>query len=451
MRLISQILRKSPADRVAEFGGREHAGWGWAFAVLIAGASFAPARAQKAASRPAGLDAAALARSAEDALNRKDFPSAVKALKSLVEIEPDSDAAWLDLGYAYSGLHDSPEAVSAYEKTIALKPDLFAARINLGILLLESHQPQAALVHLEKAVMLKPEHARAHLYYGRALAQAGQPEAAEKQFRQTIALNPQAAMAHYDLGQLELSEKHYTDALAEFQQAAQMDAALSQASLGAALASEGLRQNAQAAAYFEQYLAAKPDDQETRFHLARIYLSQGKNDRAQAALERVYQTNPKLPGVAAALGDVNALLKNFLESEKFYRQALSATPQAADLHRALGRTLLDEQKFPEAESEFRAALKIDPHSRDAAQGLASSLYLEKRYAEAVPIIQALLQLPNPPHGYYFILATCYDDLRDRPQALAAYEQFLELSHGESPDQEWQARQRAKLLRRELRK
>jgi hypothetical protein len=47
------------------------------------------------------------------------------------------------------------------------------------------------------------------------------------------------------------------------------------------------------------------------------------------------------------------------------------------------------------------------------------------------------------------LATCYDHLQARPQALAAYEKFLELSQGKNPDQEWQARQRAKLLKREL--
>ena len=54
-------------------------------------------------------------------------------------------------------------------------------------------------------------------------------------------------------------------------------------------------------------------------------------------------------------------------------------------------------------------------------------------------------------GLFFVLATCYDHLQDRPQALESYEKFLKRSQGKSPDQEWQATQRAKLLRRELRK
>jgi hypothetical protein len=60
-------------------------------------------------------------------------------------------------------------------------------------------------------------------------------------------------------------------------------------------------------------------------------------------------------------------------------------------------------------------------------------------------------LPNPPAPVFFILATCYDHLHIRLQALENYERFLTLSQDQNPDQEWQARQRAKLLRRELRK
>jgi cytochrome c-type biogenesis protein CcmH/NrfG len=168
-------------------------------------------------------------------------------------------------------------------------------------------------------------------------------------------------------------------------------------------------------------------------------------------LQAVYRANPQLPGVAAALGDVCALLKRFGESEKFYRQALAAKPGEPDLHRALGQTLLDQEKFAEAEAAFRASLRLDAKSQEALKGLATSLYLQKRYGEAIPLIENLVRASEAPAGLFFVLATCYDDLHDQPKALQAYERFLELSHEQSPDQEWQARQRVKLLRRELRK
>ena len=404
---------------------------------------------QKPAASPA--DVPALLKTASEALDRNDLASAAKALKAVVEKEPGMAAAWFNLGYAYSGLHEDDEAVLAYQKALQLQPDLFEAQLNLGILLIQMKRGAESVPYLEKAVALKPEHTRAHLYYGRALGLAGQPDAAEKQFEDALRFDPSLAIAHFDLGQVRLGKKDYEHALTSFQKAADADPKLAQAELGIALALEGLKSAPEAATHFEKYLAATPGDLETRFHLARINLQEGNNDKALENLQAVYQASPRTPGVAAALGDVCALLKRFAESEKYYRLAVAASPGESDLHRALGQTLLDQEKFAEAESEFRAALKLDSRNRDAAHGLASSLYLQKRYPEALPLFEQLSRAPNPSAGIFFVLATCYDHLHDLPNAIKNYERFLELSHDQSPDQEWQARERLKPLRRELRK
>jgi tetratricopeptide (TPR) repeat protein len=392
-----------------------------------------------------------LLHAAEDALNRKDFAAAVKPLKTLADHQPDAYPVWFNLAYAYSGLHQNQEATEAYRHAIQLKPDLFEARLNLGILLLEMSDPRGARDQLEKAAALKPADARTHLYYARALAQSGpeDADAAGKEYRKALELDPKLPQAQFDLAQLEFKQKHYAEALAAFQQAGASDPAFVQAQLGMALASEGLGKHDDAIAGFEKYLAAKPNDLETRFHLARLYLESNQNEKARQALETVYAAKPATPGITAALGDVNAALKNFPDAEKYYRLALQASPNDSDLHRALGRTLLRLDKPDQAEAEFRLTLKLDPHNADAADGLASSLYVEKRYAEVIPLLTQLAKTPTAGPALYFVLATCYDQLRDRRNALEAYEHYLALSHNQNPDQEWQAQQRAKLLRRML--
>ncbi len=392
-----------------------------------------------------------LLHTAQDAINKRDFPEAVKALKGVVAQQPGIPEAWFNLGYAYTALHEPDEAVAAYRKTLEIAPDLFQARLNLGILLMEQKQPQAALEHLQKASVLKPDHARAHLYYARALAQTGQPAAAAKEFQQAARLDPRLATAQYELGQMQLEQKHAAEALAAFQQALTIDPTLTQAELGAALAAEATNDPAQAAAHFEKYLASRPDDVETQFHLARLYLQQNQTEKAHDTLLPVYKVRPDLPGLTAALGDVCARLKNLPQAEKYYQLAVAAQPGVVDLHRAYGEILLKEQKFPEAQAQFMAALKLDSHNRDAAIGLASCLDLQKKYAEAIPILEQLAKQPDAAPYVFFVLATCYDHLMARKEALASYEHFLQISHGAAPDQEWQATQRAKLLRRELSK
>jgi len=407
--------------------------------------------AQESASRIHSPDVPTLLHTAQDALGRSDFAAAADALKQVVQAQPNLTRAWFNLGYAYTALHKYEEAIAAYRKAVELEPNLFEARLNLGILLFELNDPQAALEHLEKAATMRPDYLRAQLYYGWALARTGQMERAEKQYKAVLQLDRKLATAHEGLGQLYMQEKRYQEALSAFQDAYGEDPSLAQAQLGEALAEEGLNNKADATAQFEKYLAVRPDDLETRFHLARLYLELGKNEQALQGLRTVYRVKPETPGLAAALGDVCALLKQFSESEKFYRQALLAAPADPDLHRALGQTLLEENKLSEAEAEFRTALKGNPRSLEAGQGLATSLYLQKRYPEAIPLLEALARAPNPPPILIFALASSYDNLHVLQKALDNYQRFLQLSKGQSPDHEWQATQRVKLLRHQLQK
>jgi tetratricopeptide (TPR) repeat protein len=388
---------------------------------------------------------------ANDALTRKDYAGAVTALTSIVALHPDFVPAWYDLGFAYTGLNEPQEAIKAYQKAVELDPNHFLAQSNLGSLLMQENQPEAALGHLQKAVATKPENARAHLNYARALAEIGQPGDAEKEFHEAARLDPQMAIASLELGQLELQQKRPEEALAAFQTALAVDPKSDQAELGAALAAEDLNDSAQAAAHLEKYLAANPDDLAARLQLGRVDVKTREYAKADDIFEDLYRRKPDLTGLTAELGDVNALIKKLPEAEKYYRLAVASNPSDADLHRALGEVLQNQRKFPEAEKEFRNSLQLDSHNRAAAIGLAFSLNFQKNYEAAIPLFEKLATFPDADPTLFFVLATCYDHLRQVKPALANYETFLKLSNGKFPDQEWQATQRAKLLRRELEK
>jgi len=52
-------------------------------------------------------------------------------------------------------------------------------------------------------------------------------------------------------------------------------------------------------------------------------------------------------------------------------------------------------------------------------------------------------------GTWFLTAIMLDAAHQLKPALAAYQRFLALSQGKSPDQEFQARQRARIIQKEL--
>src|SRR5207247_5781974 len=64
--------------------------------------------------------------------------------------------------------------------------------------------------------------------------------------------------------------------------------------------------------------------------------------------------------------------------------------------------------------------------------ISTALYLEKRYAEAVRMFETESREAGAPALTFFVLASCYDHLHLVPEALAAYEKFLDLSNGKNP-------------------
>jgi tetratricopeptide (TPR) repeat protein len=427
-----------------------------------AGKNSAGAQAGSSSAQP---DVPALIQQAGDALEHKDYRAALDPLKTVTSAEANSASpgeksqaaiAWYYLGYAYHGLAQDAEARSAYEKAADLNPDLYQAQLNLGRLLLAMHDPAGAVSHLQKAVALKPAGARLHLDLGLALQSSGQDAAAEPELRQALTLDPKLDEAAYELGQVEFDQKRYAEAAADFKKALEIDPRRADAEFGLATVSETLGQAAEAEQDFEQCLKLQPENASVRFHLAELYLREKKMEPAIDHLEELEKAHAPIPGLDRALADAYAAAGKWSDSEAYDRKALAAAEAAtssnvdlAELHRSLGEALLKENKTPDAVSEFDQALRLDGRNVEAAKGLASGLYLEKNWAEAAPMIERLLQSPAAAPGLYFLLATCYDHLRDRQHALDAYKEFLSRSKGSNPDQEWQAQQRAKLLSREL--
>jgi tetratricopeptide (TPR) repeat protein len=118
---------------------------------------------------------------------------------------------------------------------------------------------------------------------------------------------------------------------------------------------------------------------------------------------------------------------------------------------AYGRSLRDEHKLLPAAQQFLAATKIKPDSVPAWNELASALIINENYAEGLTALDHIRALGKEIPGNYFLRAITLDKLKLKPQALAAYQQFLASDDNAHPDQEFQARQRMRIIENELKK
>ncbi len=94
-------------------------------------------------------------------------------------------------------------------------------------------------------------------------------------------------------------------------------------------------------------------------------------------------------------------------------------------------------------------MKAKPEAGPTWNELGSVLYLAEDYQPALAAFDRGRQLGENTAGNAFLRAIILDKLHQLKPALEAYRQFLATSEGKNPDQEWQARQRVRILQREL--
>jgi len=116
-----------------------------------------------------------------------------------------------------------------------------------------------------------------------------------------------------------------------------------------------------------------------------------------------------------------------------------------------GRILRDQRKFPLAAQDFFRGTKIKPDSVEAWSELAGALVLAEELPSALGALDHVAALHAEKPGHVYLRAIVLDKINQRKPALESYERFLDMSNGQRPDEEFKARQRVRILQRELNK
>ena len=382
---------------------------------------------------------------AEAAIDKKDYPTAEALLKKVVGDAPNNYQAWFDLGFVENALGNTQESIAAYRKSVSAKPDVFESNLNLGLMLAKTGQADAEQF-LRAATTLTPTSnreqglARAWLSLGHIL-ESSNPEGAIQAYLRAAALTPKDPEPHLSAGLLLEKQNRFADAEQQYRQVLTIDPQSSEALTG--LANLYLRGNRliDAEQVLRQLASLRPQDPTVHLELGRVLAASGNNDQAIQELESASKLAPADPSVERQLADLYSASQMYDQAEAKYRSLVAENPRDAEAHHGLGVVLMKEKKFAAAEQELLTAVKLKPDYGEAYGDLAVAANENKDYELAIKAADARAKyLPEIPISY-FLRATAYDHLRAYKQAAENYHRFLEVAHGEYPDQEWQARHR----------
>lgn len=380
------------------------------------------------------------------ALDAKQYPAAVDLFTKAIAADPKDYVPHFHLALAYSLEAKDAEAIAEYKATLELKPDLYEAQLNIGICLLRTKNADGALPYLKAASDQKPAEFRPISYYAQALLDNRQFAEAEAAFAKAVSLNATSAAAELGMGQALARQGRLADADPHYQKAAALDPAYKSARLELAELYEQKHQPAEAIAIYRAF----PENPGAQERIGALLLESGHAADGIPALEAAVA---KAPTSVNRVALAEAYVKN-KQSDKavpLVAQALAAEPNDYELRMFYGRLLRDQRKFTEAVPQFLAASKLQPDAVKPWNEIVGVLTVDGQYQQALGALDRVRALGGETTVHYYMRALCLDHLHVLKDALENYKKFLEAAQGKFPDEEFKARQRARMLQYELNK
>jgi tetratricopeptide (TPR) repeat protein len=384
------------------------------------------------------------------ALNAKDYATAAKDFQDFLEKKPDNAAVHFELGYTYTALGQTAQAAQEYQKAIDIDPKMAEAHLNLGLTLLQT-DPAAAIAPLSKAVELKPDQIEANMALGIAYERTNKPADAEKSYAAAAKIDPKNFDAHLSLGRVLLAEKKAPEAETEFRAAIDIQFGSADAHLGLSQALTMQNKTDAAAEEMKKFSALRPNDPAAQLEQASLLAKAGKDDEALAALDAAI-AGSKTPENEDELRLRAAILyhkKDYAAMVPVLQKLIAMAPNNPDYTAELGHVLLEKKDYVNAANVLIVALKANPQSEDVLKDLILAEYLGKNYPATLKLLEAMEKREPLPLGSWYVRASCYDSLNQRPEALAAYQKFLSMNTDENSDMYFKAADRARTLKREI--
>jgi predicted Zn-dependent protease len=386
---------------------------------------------------------------AENAIATSDWKTAEAKLDPYLATHPGDARALFDAGYVADAQNRLDDAATLYRRAIAADPKSFEAHLSLGLLLARQNKPAEARSELVTATTLDSGQADPTLKARawRALAgidRASDPAVASNDLLEALKLTPEttsdtllAAGLAEQAGQNDAAEAAYRRVLAK-------EPASAPAAIGLAHLLILSKQYPEAETILRAALVKAPDDPTLTAQLATVLADQDKAE-ALPLLQKLHAAHPADPAIARMLAAVLADAGDYAGSDQLYVSLLTTSPNDPELLVAHGQDLVQEARLDAAYTAFNKATQIDQADADAWSGLAFTASRTHRPDVTLHALTMRSRYLPENASTLFLWATAYDSLNQKKEAAAYYHRFLDAAAGKFPDQEWQARQRLKLL------
>jgi tetratricopeptide (TPR) repeat protein len=318
---------------------------------------------------PAGQSAAAsdpaqIFQAGQDALNNNQLDEAERDFRHVLDIDPNSGAAYANLGVVYMRRKQWTNALENLSKAERLMPQVSGIRLNIGLAYYRQNEFLKAIPPFESVVRDEPSALQPRYLLGLCYFFADRwADAADtleplwtQESKQPSYLYV-LSIASHRAGKKELDEKATAQLVQTGENSPEFHLFMGKAHLN-------LQQYDQALADFQAAAAADPKLTFVHFNLGLAYLKKQDYGHARDEFLKDAAIEPDLALNYDELGDVYSLLEQDTEAERNYREALRRDPRLINSYIGLTKIYQRAQEFQQALTAIDQANKLDPNRTD---------------------------------------------------------------------------------------
>jgi len=307
--------------------------------------------------RPGAADPAQIFARGQMALQNGKLDEAEKAFREVLEVDPQSGAAYTNLGVVYMRRKQWSKAVRTLERAERLMPGTAGVRLNIGLAYYRQNEFLKAIPPLESVVREQQD----------------------------------AVQARYLLGLCYFFTDRWKDAATTLEPLWPQESAhfpylyvLSNAAHRAGM--EKLDTRAA-----EELLRVGNDSPEYHLFAGKYHLNRQEYDEAIAQFETAAKANPRLPFVHFNLGMSYLGKQNYARAREEFLKDIAVEPDLALNYEQLGEVYWQTQDDSNAEKSYREALRRDARLASACLGLARIYQRRQKYTAALAETDAALK------------------------------------------------------------
>lgn len=362
------------------------------------------------------------------ALAMLELDRAREAREKLVALAAESanDAdVLLALGRAERALGNAAEAERKFRDVIRLHPDRFPGYLELSQLFISTGDPAQASAILDEATHAVAESAEVRRLLGESELARGNVPAAIEQFQLALRLDENDAAARFDLGAAFRRVGRIDEAAVELDRVAALDSAYPGLELERGMVFEAQGNAARAVASYRSALTAHPNDLGLQLRLGAAQIASGELAEAEQSLRHVQNEMPNSAEVEHFVGRLSFARNNLRDAIGHFERSVALDGTRAEYRFYLAWALFQTNAFGRALEQVEGAIARDPNLGDAYWIRGEVRLRSGAVADALEDLQRATQLRAMRFEAFAAMSECYDQLRRRPNAIAALRQALE--------------------------